>query len=110
MLVSTAYSKSALHAAAVETAATLPGVSYFPSYEIITSPMNRDRYFEEDLRSVSAMGVEHVMRVFFRHYVGNGQAPGTDAGGREPNDFGASFRRDTQAMRGVICDEEAIDL
>ena len=79
----------------------LPGVSYFPSYEIVTSPLNRDRYFEDDLRSVSAMGVDHVMRVFFRHYTGTGQ---------EPRTFGESFRNDTRALSAIVCDEEAIEL
>ncbi len=101
VLVSTTYSKSALHAAAVETAATLPDVSYFPSYEIVTSPLNRDRYFEDDLRSVSAMGVNHVMRVFFRHYVGTVE---------RQEDFVSSFRRDTRTVSSIVCDEEAIDL
>ncbi len=100
VLVSTTYSKSALHAAAIEAAARLPGISYFPSYEIVTSPLNRDRYFEDDLRSVSAMGVEHVMRVFFRHYV-SGLPP--------KDDLLPSFRRETRLASSIVCDEEAID-
>ena len=101
VLVSTAYSKSALHAAAVEAAGVLADVSYFPSYEIVTSPLNRDRYFEDDLRNVNAMGVDHVMRVFFRHYV---------AGEQKEEGIAASFRRDTRTLSGLVCDEEAIDL
>ncbi len=106
VLVSTTYSKSALHAAAVEVAGTLADTSYFPSYEIVTSPLNRDRYFEADLRSVSAMGVEHVMRVFFRHYV----ADASGASGEALAAFADTFRRDTRALSAVVCDEEAIDL
>jgi hypothetical protein len=101
VLVSTVYSKSALHAAAVEAAATLTDVAYFPSFEIVTSPLNRDRYFEDDLRSVNAMGVDHVMRVFFRHYVG---------AGKRDERLELAFRRDTQAASAVICDEAAIEL
>src|SRR5579871_3126794 len=46
VLVSTVLSKSILRAAAGE-ASTLPGVAYFPSYEIITGPQARGRYFAD---------------------------------------------------------------
>lgn len=110
VLVSTTYSKSVLHAAAVESAGELEGVSYFPSYEIVTSPLNRDRYFDEDLRSVNQKGVDHVMRVFFRHYVRVNEGKGVETPAEDARDggFASIFRTETQATSKVVCDEEAI--
>jgi hypothetical protein len=68
VLVSTTYSKSVLRVAAEEVARSSTNVTYFPSYEIVTGNYNRGRYFESDLRSVTRAGVEHVMRMFFRHF------------------------------------------
>jgi hypothetical protein len=67
VLVATTYSKSVLRVAADELSRALPDVAYFPSYEVITGNHARGRYFAEDLRSVREVGVEHVMRLFFRH-------------------------------------------
>jgi hypothetical protein len=66
VLVSTTYSKSVLRVAAEELT-KLPDVVYFPSYEIVTGAFTRGRYFADDLRSVTEDGVDHVMRLFFRH-------------------------------------------
>jgi hypothetical protein len=66
VLVSTTYSKSVLRVAAEELT-KLPDVLYFPSYEIVTGAFTRGRYFADDLRSVTEDGVDHVMRLFFRH-------------------------------------------
>ena len=41
------------------------GVSYFPSYEIISSFPFKGRFFESNLRSVRQEGVDHVMENFF---------------------------------------------
>jgi len=65
---STTASKAVLRVAAEEIARR-PGVVYFPAYEIVTSPAARGGYFDDDLRSVSPAGVDHVMRLFFRHMV-----------------------------------------
>jgi hypothetical protein len=66
VLTATSHSKSLLRAVAGELAATLPQVDYFPSYEIITHPVYRGRFYAPNLRSVLAEGVEHVMTSFFR--------------------------------------------
>jgi hypothetical protein len=70
VLAATTYSKSVLRAAAQEAAEDLSGVWYFPSYEIITGPQARGRFFAEDLREVTEEGVAQVMRVFLRHAAG----------------------------------------
>lgn len=68
VLVSTTYSKSALRVVAGKIAGEFDHVDYFPSYEIITGNFNRGRYFEDDLRAVKPEGVEHVMRLFRKHF------------------------------------------
>src|SRR4029077_3761441 len=65
VLSATIYSKSVLRAVAGKIAKNVEGVAYFPSYEIISGPPARGRYFGNDLRSVTEEGVNHVMRVFF---------------------------------------------
>ncbi|MGC1487626.1 MAG: GSCFA domain-containing protein [Albidovulum sp.] len=65
VLVATTYSKSVLRAVAGELAAQDEGVDYFPSYEIITGAPTRSAFFEPNLRSVVAQGVDYVMGHFF---------------------------------------------
>ncbi len=101
VLTSTVYSKSVLHAACIEAQARAPGLAYFPSFEIVTAPINRDRYFEADLRSVNQIGVEHVMRVFQRHFVAGGAG--------EPAGQALHLSREIDASRHIICDEEILD-
>lgn len=66
VLTATTYSKSVLRAVAGELAATEAGVDYFPSYEIITAPPFGGRFYAANCRSVTAEGVDFVMRSFFR--------------------------------------------
>jgi hypothetical protein len=63
--VATMRSKSTLRAAAAMMVEAHEGVDYFPSYEIVASPAMRGGFFEDDLRSVSSAGVDHVMKQFF---------------------------------------------
>lgn len=65
VLVATMRSKSALRAVAGQVAADVTDVDYFPSYEIINSPVFRGTFFEPNLRSVNPRGVAHVMDTFF---------------------------------------------
>ena len=109
VLVSTTYSKSVLRVAAEELASQAPWIAYFPSYEIITGPHTKDRYFADDLRSVTEEGVNRVMELFFQHYVEVSpsremstppQTPAT----AEPQPQPAEVRRSL----AVMCDEEAL--
>ena len=103
---STTYSKAVLRAVAGDVATELSYVDYFPSYEIITSPQAHGRYFEDDLREVTSVGVKHVMRVFDRHYVlGDGTSdPKVPTQVRT-----ASKIRGGQKVSDVFCDEEFLD-
>ena len=104
VLVATTYSKSVLRIAAETLAGAHDHVAYFPSYEIITGPQARGRYFAEDLRDVTAEGVDRVMELFFAHATTDGAAvlppPPSDV-----DIFQANMRRHVQ----VLCDENAID-
>jgi hypothetical protein len=63
VLAATTYSKAVLRAVAGEMAGQ-DGVDYFPSYEIITNPAARGRFYAPNLRSVTVEGVAAVMATF----------------------------------------------
>ena len=65
VVVATSASKSILRAAAETVANTFDFVDYFPSYEIINSPVFKGAFFEENQRSVAPEGVAFVMKNFF---------------------------------------------
>jgi hypothetical protein len=102
VLTSTIYSKSVLRVAADLVIRELDWVDYFPSYEIITGSQAERRYFEDDARDVSAIGVAHAMRSFFANYTEGGAAR---AAPRDASGIGMAVSRN----REVICDEETID-
>lgn len=102
VVVSTTYSKSVLRVAA-ETLCRDEAVAYFPSYEVITAPFSRGRYFADDLRQVTDAGVDHVMRLFFKHVAEEGVAP---APAEKPAD---TFLADSAAAVAALCDEDALD-
>lgn len=66
--VATMYSKSALRAAAGELYEAFDDVDYFPSYEIINSPITKGFFFEKNMRSVSSHGVNFVMSKFLSQH------------------------------------------
>lgn len=65
VLEANSYSKAVLRVAAEQLARELPGVRYFPAFEIITGPQAPRDFFEDDRRSVSPAGVDAVMAAFF---------------------------------------------
>jgi len=75
VLAATTYSKSVLRAVAGELYERFDDVDYFPSYELITSPLSRGKFYEPNLRSVTSEGVEAVMRAFFRSHEAPGERP-----------------------------------
>ena len=102
VLVANASSKAALRVLADEVCAARPEVFYFPSYEIVTSPLTIQRYFAENLRAVTPEGVAHVMRCFMAHADTN-----TGEGARQGVSFDVG--RETARTSQVICDEELLD-
>jgi GSCFA family/Polysaccharide biosynthesis enzyme WcbI len=103
ILTSNTYSKSALRAAAEELIRHNSHCDYFPSYEVITGNYPGNQYFESDLRSVNAQGVDHVMRLFVKHYLVNGEWS-DDASTSEQELLNEAAR-----ISEVVCDEMALD-
>ena len=106
VLVATTYSKAVLRVAAERLVSSLPQVHYFPSYEIVTGPASRGRYYNEDARTVTESGVERVMSLFFRHAAGLEPAQvGAQAAAPAP----APSRPDRlEKALEQLCDEELI--
>jgi hypothetical protein len=103
VLQATTYSKSVLRVAAGEIADAHDNVFYFPSYEIITGPHAAGGYFEADRRSVTAQGVDHVMRVFMSRLA---EMPQQDpAIGSDEEDPGME---EAQALADALCEEEML--
>ena len=98
VLQATTYSKAVLRVAAETIRKDNHNVDYFPSYEIITGQFNRGAYFEDDLRSVKKEGVEHVMRLFLKHF--------TDQSLESPD---SELAQEMARGLNIICDEERIE-
>ena len=105
VLVSTTYSKAVLRVAAEEVRTAWPEVDYFPSYEIITAPQTRGRYYAADARAVLEEGVRHVMGVFFRHYTAVEPA---EAAAPAPVVAADPHLSEMDEVIQTLCDEEAI--
>lgn len=94
--LSTTYSKSILRVAAEEATRNFNDVYYFPSYELITSPMVQGRYYEDNFREVNSFGVSHAMKMFENSYINS-----TETKLRKHN-------IDLVSSSDIQCDEELI--
>ncbi len=110
VLASTTYSKSVLRVAAEQISQRYAHVAYFPSYEIITGAYARGAYFAADLRTVTEEGVDHVMRLFMKHYASDTAEASPQADGRKDLAGEESRRLATQmeAAARVVCEEEML--
>jgi hypothetical protein len=100
---STTASKAVLRVAADEISRR-PGVTYFPSYEVVTSPAARGGYYEDDLREITTEGVDHVMRLFFTHMI-EADALANPPGPQAKDDF---LER-SQRLVDILCEEASLD-
>ena len=66
VLIATMASKSTLRAVTNQLTQNEDSVDYFPSYEIINSPIFKGAFFEPNQRSVNSYGVNFVMDNFFK--------------------------------------------
>jgi hypothetical protein len=109
VFVSTTYSKAVLRVAAETICSRNRLCDYFPSYEIITSPYARGRYYGPDCREVTEEGVQHVMSTFLRHYgdVAQDQAQAARPVSGETESMQRHLR-DMENVMEVLCDEEQI--
>jgi hypothetical protein len=108
VLVSTTYSKAVLRVAAEQISSASPLVAYFPSYEVITGNHARGRYYDTDLRSVTAEGVSHVMRLFMKHYAKADPGQATASITDERDNAAAIAIRQLEEAAAIMCDEEAL--
>lgn len=105
--VATSYSKGVLRAAAGEVAREFAYVDYFPSYEVIMNPQNQGRYFEDDLREVREIGVQHVMRIFDRHY-GKARLENESTRRMQERILPTSNDDNQRSISDVFCDEDLL--
>ena len=105
VLVATMESKSILRTAAGQLAKYHADVAYFPSYEIINSPVTRGIFFGPNIRSVSPMGVDFVMSHFFGEITDKGlKSPKVEPKASTPVKSAVS----TKLNNDVICEEELL--
>jgi hypothetical protein len=95
VVVATMASKSVLRAVAGQLSDNQAHVDYFPSYEIINSPIFRGGFFEPNQRNVNPVGVDFVMENFFRCLESKFGVHGTVPGGP----------RARQADMDLVCEE-----
>lgn len=107
VFTSTTYSKSVLRVAAEQICRSNALCDYFPSYEIITSPYARGRYYGPDCREVNDEGVKHVMSLFLKHY-GDVQPDALPERDVDNNPAISEHIKQMQKIVEVLCDEEAI--
>lgn len=95
-------SKALLRAAAAEIVARNDCADYFPSYEIITNPAARGRFFAPNLRSVTAEGVDVVMRHFLAAQRAGRQVP-------PPAPVADTLAGAEEAQAEAVCEEILLD-
>ncbi len=108
VLASTTWSKSVLRIVAEKAARAFENTTYFPSFEIITSPHVRGAYYDETRREVTERGVAHVMGLFMEHFTARGPAdrrPLTQA--TKPVED--AHKAEMTAKIQTLCDESKID-
>jgi hypothetical protein len=106
VMVATIESKSILRAVAGQIARKWNHVDYFPSYELISSPVMGGVFFEQDRRQVSPMGVNFVMNHFFSCLHGMFGAPVPQ--GKPPPASTTATERATRTQDDIVCEEELL--
>ena len=114
VLVATTYSKSVLRAVAGELMSRHSFIDYFPSYELIASAPVRGMLYDPNLRSVTNLGVDLVMRHFFgqhdfgakkmKPHAGELRVAATE-GGHPPSTQDLSENASTDDSEDVVCEE-----
>lgn len=110
VLVSTVLSKAILRVAADKCVEALDNCVYFPSFDIITSPHVRGKYFDTDCREILPAGVNHVMRLFLKHFTdANPQGSVQNTEIELQKSQAKIHMQEMQDKMDVLCDEAAID-
>jgi len=110
VLTATTYSKSVLRTVAGEAAGQHGFVDYFPSYEIINSPVFRGAFFEPNLRSVTTAGVDFVMSTFFREFCVDPRVDTPDSDPEPPADLSRTYDESgADEDEAAKCDEAVLE-
>lgn len=103
VLTATMRSKAVLRTVADHFVTTRDWVDYFPSYEIISSPVFRGAFFEPNLRGIHPDGVAFVMDSFFADMAATfGTAPAREEVRAAPD------AAEDEAKADVVCEEELL--
>ena len=111
VLTATMHSKSLLRAVASTLVQGQTRVDYFPSYEIITHPAYRGRFYAPNLRSVRPEGVDHVMTSFFQDQAaafGGTATPGRTAAPPPPEAADDPAQPELSEADELRCEEEIL--
>jgi hypothetical protein len=108
VLSATTYSKSVLRAVAGQVSKNQSDVDYFPSFEIINNCWSRGIFYANNMRSVSAEGVDVAMNVFLREHLTATalSAEQLSFSSKEPRNCGCSV--DDQ-FEDVACEEALLE-
>ncbi|WP_141441384.1 GSCFA domain-containing protein [Vreelandella titanicae] len=101
VLVATMESKSVLRAVAGQVSNNRDYIDYFPSYEIINSPVFKGAFFEPNQRNVNPAGVDFVMDHFFKCL--------SDKYGASLNKKTLSNEFSSSSVFDAVCEEELLD-
>ena len=114
-MISNTLSKATLRLAAEMMRERHARVCYFPSYEIVTAPVNAPGAFEADLCSVSPLGVAQVMALFNRHMLSGGEAAAAAPAAIPAPSLNAAASHLSDAERAaydararIICEEDLL--
>jgi hypothetical protein len=111
VMVATMESKSILRAVAGQTARERDDTDYFPSYELINSPVMKGVFFEPNHRDVNPHGVDFVMDNFFRAVAAKaaGAAPAVPVAPKKKVAAEAPAAAvEVPAPDDVVCEEELL--
>jgi hypothetical protein len=102
VLLATTNSKAILRAVASELQRRHENIDYFPSFEIINHPAQKNQFFDQNLRTVSDVGVRSVMDCFLQNH----QPPPINTIKKEAHMKDA--QRD-EISQSLICEEELME-
>ena len=94
--------KALLRAAADEINRSRPDIAYFPSYDLATVSPNVSRFYRDDTRRITSIGIDQTMRIFFDHLTE--QATSSRAA-----EIKIDVHAEAESNSRVVCDEEAIE-
>lgn len=112
VMVATMESKSILRAVAGQLARTRADTDYFPSYELINSPVTKAIFFEPNQRDVNPHGVNFVMDNFFKGLEGgllHGKRIKSPKSPKSPKSITPSPTKSSESIqKDIVCEEELL--